>query len=168
MVFQDAGASLTPWMTVGDLLSERLRVQHVAGKDRKTKVGDALRLVGLNPDIAQRRPGRLSGGQRQRVALARAVIVPPALLACDEPTSSLDVSLAATVINLLKKLQSEIGMALLFVTHDLGLAQTVADEVVVMENGVIVEVGTAEQVLLDPKNDYTKKLLSAVPRMEVG
>ncbi|MDP9235292.1 MAG: ABC transporter ATP-binding protein [Actinomycetota bacterium] len=168
MVFQDAGASLTPWMTVGDLLSERLAVQHVAGRERKERIADSLQLVGLNPDVAQRRPGRLSGGQRQRVALARAVIVPPALLACDEPTSSLDVSLAATVINLLKKLQAEIGMALLFVTHDLGLAQTVAEEVVVMHDGVIVEVGTTEHVLRNPENDYTKRLLAAVPSMEVA
>jgi peptide/nickel transport system ATP-binding protein len=168
MVFQDAGASLTPWMKVGDLLSERLAIQHVPAGERDERVVDALRLVGLNPDVARRLPGRLSGGQRQRVALARAVIVPPALLACDEPTSSLDVSLAATVINLLKKLQAEIGMALLFVTHDLGLAQTVADEVVVMHDGVIVEIGTARQVLRDPENDYTKTLLDAVPTMEVG
>jgi peptide/nickel transport system ATP-binding protein len=96
------------------------------------------------------------------------VIVPPALLACDEPTSSLDVSLAATVINLLKKLQAEIGMAVLFVTHDLGLAQTVAEEVVVMHDGVIVEVGTTEHVLRNPENDYTKRLLAAVPSMEVA
>jgi peptide/nickel transport system ATP-binding protein len=168
MVFQDAGASLTPWMTVGDLLSERLAVQHVAGNERIERIADSLQLVGLNPDVAQRRPGRLSGGQRQRVALARAVIVPPALLACDEPTSSLDVSLAATVINLLKKLQAEIGMALLFVTHDLGLAQTVAEEVVVMHDGVIVEVGGTAHVLRNPENDYTKKLLAAVPSMEIA
>ncbi len=168
MVFQDAGASLTPWMTVGDLLSERLAVLHISSSERRERIDDVLRLVGLNPDAAHRRPGRLSGGQRQRVALARAVIVPPALLACDEPTSSLDVSLAATVINLLKKLQAEIGMALLFVTHDLGLAHTIAQEVVVMHDGVIVEVGTADGVLREPKHDYTKQLLRSVPVMEVG
>jgi peptide/nickel transport system ATP-binding protein len=168
MVFQDAGASLTPWVSVGDLLAERLAVHGVSARERHERVVDALGLVGLGPEIADRRPGRLSGGQRQRVALARAVIVPPALLACDEPTSSLDVSLAATVINLLKKLQEEIGMAILFVTHDLALAHTIADRVVVMHNGVIVEVGDSDDVLHSPKDDYTKQLVGAVPRMEVG
>jgi peptide/nickel transport system ATP-binding protein len=166
MVFQDAGASLTPWLKVGDLLSERLSVQRVPLDERRERVADALRLVGLNPDVARRRPGRLSGGQRQRVALARAVIVPPALLACDEPTSALDVSLAATVINLLKKLQAELGMAILFVTHDLALARTVAEQVIVMHDGVVVEAGAAEVVLHAPVHDYTKQLVGAVPRME--
>ena len=168
MVFQDAGASLTPWLKVGDLLEERLAVQGAPRAERNDRIVDALRLVGLNPDVARRRPGRLSGGQRQRVALARAVIVPPALLACDEPTSALDVSLAATVINLLKKLQAELGMAILFVTHDLALARTVAEQVVVMQDGSVVEVGTAEDVLHAPMHDYTKRLVGAVPRMELS
>ncbi len=144
MVFQDAGASLTPWLSVYRLLDERLRSDGVEGDERERRIRETLARVGLRPEVADARPRELSGGQRQRVALARAVIVPPALLACDEPTSALDVSLAATVINLLRRLRRELGVAMLFVTHDLAVARAVADDVAIMDAGRIVERGSAD------------------------
>ena len=167
MVFQDAGASLTPWMTVEELVGERLRAERVNRADRKAKVRDALALVGLAAEVADAKSGQLSGGQRQRVALARATIVPPEVLLCDEPTSALDVSLAATVLNLLGRIRRELGMAMLFVTHDLGAARVVADRIAVMYLGRIVEIGPAEQIACDPRHPYTRALLGAVPGVGV-
>ncbi|HEY2427628.1 MAG TPA: oligopeptide/dipeptide ABC transporter ATP-binding protein, partial [Acidimicrobiales bacterium] len=163
MVFQDAGASLTPWMTVGELVGERLRSEGVRRAERRARVGDALALVGLPGEVAEAKAAQLSGGQRQRVALARATIVPPEVLLCDEPTSALDVSLAATVLNLLGRIRRELGMAMLFVTHDLGAARVVADRIAVMYLGRIVEVGPADEITREPVHPYTKALLGAVP-----
>jgi len=165
LVFQDAGASLTPWLCVGDLLEERLRSAGLRGPERRVRARETLALVGLPDSVAGVRPHELSGGQRQRVALARAVVLPPALLACDEPISALDVSLAAVVLNLLGRLRRELGMALLFVTHDLAAARIVAEEVAVMQGGRIVEQGPAEQVLTQPVHEHTRLLLAAVPRV---
>ncbi|HEV3354828.1 MAG TPA: ABC transporter ATP-binding protein [Acidimicrobiales bacterium] len=166
LVFQDAGASLTPWMTIGELLEERVRSEGLAAKERKQRAKDALALVGLPADVTSRRPRELSGGQRQRVAIARAVVVPPALLACDEPISALDVSLAATVLNLLSRLRAELGMAMLFVTHDLAAARYVGDRVAVMADGRIVEEGPSELVLAAPSHPVTRALVDAIPRLE--
>jgi peptide/nickel transport system ATP-binding protein len=163
MVFQDAGASLTPWLTVGELVGERLRAEGLGRAARKSRVADALALVGLPGEVAEAKAAQLSGGQRQRVALARATIVPPEVLLCDEPTSALDVSLAATVLNLLGRIRRELGMAMLFVTHDLGAARVVADRIAVMYLGRIVEVGPAEEITSDPSHPYTAALLGAVP-----
>jgi len=163
MVFQDAGASLTPWLTVGELVGERLR-RTTTRREREAKVAAALGLVGLPPEVAQSKPANLSGGQRQRVAFARATIVPPGLLLCDEPTSALDASLAASVLNLLQRLRRELGMAVMFVTHDLAAARFVADRIAVMYLGEIVEVGEADEVVNAPRHPYTKALLQAVPR----
>ncbi|WP_282945161.1 ABC transporter ATP-binding protein [Cellulomonas endometrii] len=165
MVFQDAGSSLTPWLRVGTMLDERLRA-HVTGMsraERHDRVLDALRTVGLPPETARARGDQLSGGQRQRVALARAVIVPPTVLLCDEPTSALDVSLAATVLNLIGRLRRELGMSVLFVTHDLAAARIVADRVAVMREGRIVELGATDDVCSRPQHAYTRTLLSAIP-----
>ncbi|NHT19621.1 ABC transporter ATP-binding protein [Cellulomonas sp. IC4_254] len=165
MVFQDAGASLTPWLRVGTMLDERLQA-HVTGMsraERSDRVLDALRTVGLPPETARARGDQLSGGQRQRVALARAVIVPPTVLLCDEPTSALDVSLAATVLNLIGRLRRELGMSVLFVTHDLAAARIVADRVAVMREGRIVEVGATDDVCERPQHEYTRTLLGAIP-----
>jgi len=163
MVFQDAGASLTPWLTVGELVGERLREEGLSRKKRADRVAEALGLVGLLPEIAHAKASQLSGGQRQRVALARATVVPPEVLLCDEPTSALDVSLAATVLNLLGRLRRQLGMAVLFVTHDLAAARIVADRIAVMYLGRIVEEGPAEAIAADPVHPYTRALLDAVP-----
>ncbi|TKA11051.1 dipeptide ABC transporter ATP-binding protein [Actinacidiphila oryziradicis] len=163
MVFQDAGASLTPWMTVGALIDERLRGEGLSRAERQERVAAALAQVGLPPEVAQARSRQLSGGQRQRVALARATVIPPQVLLCDEPTSALDVSLAAGVLNLIGQLRRQLGMAVVFVTHDLSVARIVGDRIAVMYLGNIVELGPAERVVSKPAHPYTKALLSAVP-----
>jgi peptide/nickel transport system ATP-binding protein len=163
IVFQDAGASLTPWMTIGELVGERLHDQSLGRNARRDRVAEALALVGLPTEVAKAKPAQLSGGQRQRAALARAIIVPPALLLCDEPTSALDVSLAATALNLIGRLRRELGMSVLFVTHDLSAARVVADRIAVMYLGRIVEFGPAEEVCAAPVHPYTRSLLASVP-----
>lgn len=165
MVFQDAGSSLTPWLTVGDMLEERLALTtgRLTRAERRAAVADVLETVGLPVATADVRGGQLSGGQRQRAAIARAVIVPPRVLLCDEPTSALDVSLAATVLDLLGRLRRELGMSILFVTHDLAAARIVADRIAVMHAGRIVEEGPTEQICSAPAQEYTRTLLDAVP-----
>lgn len=168
MIFQDVGASLTPWMTVLQLLQERLKRERVPRAAWSERIESVLVLTGLRPDMLTKRPGRLSGGQRQRVALARAVIVAPPLLVCDEPTSALDVSLASTVLNLLNGLRRELGMAMLIVTHDFAVARATAEHIAVMQEGAIIERGDIHQVLSSPATDYTRQLLAAVPRITGG
>jgi peptide/nickel transport system ATP-binding protein len=163
MVFQDAGASLTPWMTAGALIGERLRGEQMSGRQRDVRVRESLKLVGLPEEIAAAKPSQLSGGQCQRVALARATVVPPEVLLCDEPTSALDVSLAATVLNLIGRLRRDLGMAVLFVTHDLAAARVVADRIAIMYLGRVVEIGGSEEVCSAPIHPYTTALLEAVP-----
>jgi peptide/nickel transport system ATP-binding protein len=166
MVFQDAGASLTPWLTVGSLIAERLRGAGLRRAERRERVAEALAHVGLPAEVASARAGQLSGGQRQRVALARATVVPPEVLLCDEPTSALDVSLAAGVLNLIGRLRRELGMAVLFVTHDLSVARVVADRIAVMYLGRVVELGDAGEIIARPRHPYTKALVSAVPDLD--
>jgi peptide/nickel transport system ATP-binding protein len=161
MVFQDSGASLTPWLTVEQILGERVR--DLGRAARAAKVREALALVGLPAEVGAARSTQLSGGQRQRVCLARATIVPPSVLLCDEPTSALDVSLAASVINLIARLRRELGMSVLFVTHDLSVARVVADRIAVMYLGQIVEIGEADRVTSSPLHPYTRSLVGAVP-----
>lgn len=165
MVFQDAGSSLTPWLTVGDMLDERLSLTtgRLTRAERRAAVADVLETVGLPAATADVRGDQLSGGQRQRAAIARAVIVPPRVLLCDEPTSALDVSLAATVLDLLGRLRRELGMSILFVTHDLAAARIVADRIAVMHAGRIVEEGPTERICSAPAQQYTRALLDAVP-----
>jgi peptide/nickel transport system ATP-binding protein len=163
MVFQDAGASLTPWLTIGDLFNERLSLERVPRADRPEVIAQTLSRVGLPPDVLRRRPRQLSGGQRQRVAIARAIIVTPSLLLCDEPISALDVSLAGQVLNLLGGLRRQLGMAMLFVTHDLAAARVIADEIAVMYRGVIVERGPADDVIARPLHPYTRSLIESLP-----
>jgi len=164
MVFQDAGTSLTPWLKVGEIVGDRLRAQRLSKAERAARVAQALTLVGLPTRLASVRPPQLSGGQRQRVAIARAVIVPPKVLLCDEPTSALDASVAAGVLNLLGDLRRRLGMALVFVTHDLGIARLVADRVAVMYLGRIVEAGPADAILTSPAHPYTRSLIASIPR----
>jgi peptide/nickel transport system ATP-binding protein len=166
MVFQDAGASLTPWMTIGEQIGERLREDRLGRAAREERVTRVLAQVGLPAEVAAAKSAQLSGGQRQRAALARATVVAPQVLLCDEPTSALDVSLAATVLNLIGRLRRELGMAVVFVTHDLAAARVVADRIAVMYLGRIVEVGPAEQICGSPVHPYTRALLSTVPGVE--
>jgi peptide/nickel transport system ATP-binding protein len=163
MVFQDAGASLTPWLSVGELIAERLRGRKLSRTARRDAVIEVLERVGLPAEVAKSRAGQLSGGQRQRVSLARATVVPPAVLLCDEPTSALDVSLAASVLNLIRDLRSGLDMSVVFVTHDLSVARVVADRIAVMYLGRIVEIGPAEQVIGSPTHPYTRALVDAIP-----
>src|SRR5260370_1137587 len=161
MVCQDAGASLTPWVSAGTQIAERLRGAGLNAAARRQRVTDALAHVGLPAEVASARAGQLSGGQRQRVALARATVIPPEVLLCDEPTSALDVSLAAGVLNLIGRLRRELGMAVLFVTHDLSVARGVADRIAVMYLGRIVELGAADEIVARPRHPYTKAPVSA-------
>lgn len=163
MVFQDAGSSFTPWLSVGKHLEER--VSHLPATVRRERVLEALTRLGLPGEVAQVRAQQLSGGQRQRAALARAVIEPPDLLLCDEPISALDASLAATVLNLIGRLRRELGFAMVFVTHDLAAARLVADRIIVMTRGTIVEDGSADTVITAPSNPYTRALLGSVPEV---
>jgi len=163
MIFQDAGSSLTPWLEIGELIGERLRAAGAGRAERKVAVLGAMEMVGLPERFFDARPAQLSGGQRQRVAIARAVVVPPRLLLCDEPTSSLDVSVAAGVLNLLGDLRRRLGMALVFVTHDLAVARVIAERVAVMHAGRIVEMGLVEDVLRSPNDSYTRTLIQSIP-----
>ncbi len=165
MIFQDAGSSLTPWLSVGETLTERLLPLRLDRAGRAARVAAALDAVGLSGSLLSARPAELSGGQRQRVALARATILPPALLLCDEPTSALDASLAASVLALIRDLRAAMGMTVLFVTHDLAVARLMGDRIAVMRAGRVVEIGEAEQLITEPRHPYTVALLEAVPRI---
>jgi peptide/nickel transport system ATP-binding protein len=163
MVYQDAAASLTPWLSVEELVGERLRAEKIGREERRERTAAALEAVNLPASMASARPGELSGGQRQRVAIARAIVVPPRLLLCDEPVSAMDVSLAAAILNLLATLRLQLGMAMLFVTHDLAAARFVADRIIVLQTGEIVEEGSSETVIHAPSHPYTRELMASMP-----
>ena len=166
LVFQDPFASLNPRMSVGDAIAEALIVHRQAGRsDRPTRVREYLELVHLDPDLAGLFPESLSGGQRQRVAIARALAAGPDVLIADEITSSLDVSVQSAVLNLVRELQSRLGISILFISHNLATIRYVSDVIAVMYLGRIVEVGPTEAVVADPQHPYTRALLAAVPRL---
>ncbi|MDE2593355.1 MAG: ABC transporter ATP-binding protein [Burkholderiales bacterium] len=169
MIFQDPFASLNPRMRVSDILQEGLLTLRPdwSSEQRQAKVLELVERVGLRPDALARFPHEFSGGQRQRLAIARALAVEPKVLVCDEPTSALDVSVQAQILNLLRELQEQLGLGLLFITHNMGVVAYLADQVAVMRSGQIVEQGAAEQVLQQPAHDYTKVLLAAVPKRPV-
>jgi len=164
VIFQDARGSLTPWLTIGEQIGERLRPLSLSRPERAMRVATALKHVGLDSGLASARPQQLSGGQCQRAALARTIVVPPSLLLCDEAVSALDMTLAAAMLNLIGRLRRQLGMALLFVTHDLAVARLIADRIVVMSAGEIVELGEADQVINTAMHPVTMELLAAVPK----
>jgi oligopeptide transport system ATP-binding protein len=164
IVFQDPYSSLDPRMTVGNIVSEPLEVHGIGTrKGRAETVRRLLEVVGFNPNFTNRYPHEFSGGQRQRIGVARALALNPKLIICDEPVSALDVSIQAQILNLLKDLQRDFGLTYLFISHDLAVVRTMSDEIAVMNQGKLVEVGDAEQVYSHPKDEYTKALFTAVP-----
>jgi ABC-type oligopeptide transport system ATPase subunit len=169
IVFQDPYSSLDPRMTVGNIVAEPLVVHGVGTRrDRRTRVRELLDVVGFDPAYVNRYPHEFSGGQRQRIGIARALALSPRLIVCDEPVSALDVSIQAQIINLLKDLQAEFGLAYLFIAHDLAVVRSVSDRIAVMHRGRIVETGPASEVYERPKDAYTKALLASVPVPDPG
>ena len=165
MVFQDPYSSLDPRMTAEDIIGEPLDVPHLCAnrKERRDKVISLMELVGLNSEHATRYAHEFSGGQRQRIGIARALAVDPKFIVCDEPVSALDVSIQAQVINMFEDLQSQLGVAYLFIAHDLLVVQHISNRIAVMYLGHVVELADANELMSDPKHPYTQSLLSAVP-----
>ncbi len=168
VIYQDPLSSFDPRWNVQQILEDALQAGGVVRSEREERVTGLLQQVRLSTDIAARGPLQLSGGQRQRVAIARAIANRPRLIVCDEPVSALDMSVQAQVLDLLADLQDELGVAYLFISHDLGVIQHVSDDVLVMHQGHVVERGTARQIFETPQHSYTKRLLAAAPRLTVG
>ena len=165
MVFQDPYSSLDPRMTAEDIIGEPLDVHHLCAnrKERREKVISLMELVGLNSEHATRYAHEFSGGQRQRIGIAPALAVDPKFIVCDEPVSALDVSIQAQVINMFEDLQNQLGVAYLFIAHDLLVVQHISNRIAVMYLGHVVELADANELMSDPKHPYTQSLLSAVP-----
>lgn len=164
IIFQDPFASLSPRMTIHDILREPLDVNKIGTeKEREAKIAEVMKIVGLRPQVLNRYPHEFSGGQRQRVGIARALVLEPKFIVADEPVSALDVSVQAQVLNLIAELQETKGISFLFIAHDLAVVQHICDDVGVMYLGRLVEKASAEALYREPKHPYTKALLSAIP-----
>ena len=169
MIFQDPYASLDPRMTVGELVGEPLVVHGLTrGSELRDRVAHLFQRVGLSADQMQRHPHEFSGGQRQRICVARALSLSPKAIVADESVSSLDVSVQQRVLDLLQELQAELGIAYLFITHDMAVVEKISHRVAVMYLGQIVEMGTRAQIFEDPRHAYTRRLLDAVPIADPG
>jgi ABC-type oligopeptide transport system ATPase subunit len=164
IVFQDPYSSLDPRMTVGGIVAEPLEVHGIGTRSsRRETVRRLLDIVGFNPNFTNRYPHEFSGGQRQRIGIARALALNPKLIVCDEPVSALDVSIQAQILNLLKDLQRDFELTYLFISHDLAVVRGMSDRIAVMNQGKLVEIGSADQIYNSPKDEYTKALFTAVP-----
>jgi peptide/nickel transport system ATP-binding protein/oligopeptide transport system ATP-binding protein len=169
IIFQDPLSSLNPRMTIGRILASPFEIHRVAtGSELRDRVAGLLRMVGLAPEAAQRYPHEFSGGQRQRIGIARALALHPRLVIADEPVSALDVSIQAQILNLLRRLQDELGLTYILISHNLGVVSHICDRVAVMYLGRVVESAPREALFYDPKHPYTEALLSAVPTPEPG
>jgi peptide/nickel transport system ATP-binding protein len=168
IIFQDPYSSMNPRMMVGEIIEEGMLAQHIGGAvaERHQRIDALLTQVGLSAEVRRLYPHEFSGGQRQRICIARALAVNPKVIVCDEPTSALDVSVQAQILNLLKGLQDELGLAYLFITHNMSVVEYIAHTVAVMYLGRIVEQGMVDEVLKTPKHPYTQALLSAVPTLD--
>lgn len=166
MVFQDPYSSLNPRMSVGDAIGEVLETyEHLNAEELRDSVAELLRLVHLPAEVASKMPDQLSGGMRQRIAVAKCLAVRPKLIVADEITSALDVSVQAVVLNLIRSLHEQLGLSMLFISHNLAAVRYICDDIAVMHHGRIVEVGPAEQIVRNPKDPYTRSLVGAIPSL---
>ena len=167
MIYQDPFSSLNPRMTIGRAIAEPLKTHNLyQGNDLKDKVNELLIRVGLLPEHKNRYPHEFSGGQRQRISIARALATQPRLLVCDEPTSALDVSIQAQILNLLKDLQEQLNLTILFISHDLPVVRQMCDRIAVLKNGKLCEISKTEELFKNPSHNYTKELLTLMPKIE--
>jgi peptide/nickel transport system ATP-binding protein len=168
MIFQDALSSLNPKKRVLDIIAEPIRnFERLSDQEEKKKVKELLNIVGMPEDALYKYPHEFSGGQRQRIGIARAVATNPKLIIADEPVSALDLSVQAQVLNFMKNIQEEYGLSYLFISHDLGVVKHMCDNIAIMYKGRFVEIGTREDIYKNPKHIYTKRLLSAIPKIDV-
>ena len=168
MIFQDSMSSLNPKKRVLDIIAEPIRnFERLSDQEEKKKVKNLLDIVGMPEDALYKYPHEVSGGQRQRLGVARAVATNPKLIVADEPVSALDLSVQAQVLNFMKRIQQEFGLSYLFISHDLGVVKHMCDNIAIMYKGRFVEIGTREDIYNDPRHIYTKRLLSAIPRIDV-